>query len=247
MPASSILVSDADSQSRAEAGRELRLAGHEVFNVADFEGTLEELNARPFDLLMLDMTADRMRALTLLRDIKSSRRLSPLRIVATSGDSRDAADALRAGADDFLSKPFRIEEMLARVELTLSRAPVSAQQETLLRAGRITIDDASHRVTVDDVLLDPAPREYQLLRFFAGNPNRVYSRDQLLGFVWRRARDLGERTVDVHVRRLRALLEPFGCEDYVKTVRGAGYRFDPSTNFDRGTGASGRAVTKQSH
>lgn len=243
MPDSSILVSDADRNARDEASRELRLAGYEVEDVGDIDAVLAHLNQRPYDLLMLDISVERTRALRLLHDLKASNRLGPLRIVTTSGDLRDAASALRAGADDFLGKPYRIEELLARIELSLSRNPVAPSDASLLRAGRITIDDASHRVTVDNVLLEPAPREYQLLRFFAGNPHRVYSRDQLLGFVWRRARHLGERTVDVHVRRLRALLEPFGCEDYVKTVRGSGYRFDPDS-VPMGPDST---VTKQSH
>lgn len=243
MPASSILVSDSDNNARDDVSRELRLAGHDVAGVGNIDGVLDRLNRRPYDLLLLDVTLERARGLTLLHDLKSTRRFGPLRVVMTSGDMRDAASTLRAGADDFLGKPYRLEELLARVELSLSRHPVVPPDAALLRAGRITIDDASHRVTVDDVLLDPAPREYQLLRFFAGNPNRVYSRDELLGFVWRRSNRLGERTVDVHVRRLRALLEPFDCQDYVKTVRGAGYRFDPEARPP----VADPSVTKQSH
>lgn len=227
MHASSILVSDTDRNALAEASRELRLAGHDVADAADIDSALSQLSHRPFDLLMLDITAERSRALRILKDLKSSRRLAPVRILLTSGNSADAARALRNGADDFLGKPYSLEELIARVELSLSRRPVRGPAVTTLRAGRIVIDEASHRVTIDSQVIEPAPREYQLLRFFAGNPDRVYSREQLLAFVWRGAQTIGERTVDVHVRRLRALLEPFGCADYVHTVRGAGYRFEP--------------------
>ena len=242
MQASSILVSDTDRNARAEASRELRLAGHHVADASDIDSALNQLSDRPFDLLMLDMSADRGRALRLLRDLKSSRRLAPLRVLLTSGNGADAARALRNGADDFLGKPYSLEELIARVERSLSRRPVKGPADQTLRAGRITIDEASHRVLVDDRVIDPAPREYQLLRFFAGNPDRVYSREQLLAFVWQGAQDLGVRTVDVHIRRLRALLEPVGCADYVKTVRGAGYRFEPEVGQSMTS-----AVTKPSH
>lgn len=221
-----ILVSDQDRNARTQASRELRLAGHEVSDVGDLDSTLSELNSASFDLLMLDITAERSRAIGMLRDLKLSQRLAPVRVVMTSGHHHDAATVLRSGADDFLGKPYNIEELIARVDLSLSRHPVLGHGDGLMRAGALCIDDTSHQVTVNGTPIKMSPREYQLLRFFAGNPSRVYSREQLLGFVWRQAQNLGPRTVDVHIRRLRSLLEPHRCAHYVETVRGAGYRFD---------------------
>lgn len=235
MPTAEILLLDQDENTRSETGRELRLAGHSVDEAHDLDGALRALNTATYDLLLLDTTAERSRAMRLIHDLKSSQRLTPVRILGTSGHKHDVAPALRAGADDFLAKPWTAEELVARTELAMRRTPVPAPGAQVLRAGVLSIDEASHRVTVAGEPLKTSPREYQLLRFFAGNPNRVYSREQLLGFVWRHSRQLGARTVDVHVRRLRGLLEPHGCQHYLETVRGAGYRFEP------------RRVTKPSH
>jgi two-component system phosphate regulon response regulator PhoB len=222
-----ILVLDQDKNARTQTSRELRLAGHNVDHADDLREALRALNGSAYDLLLLDVTADRQRAMELLRDLKSSQRIAPIRVIVTSGHGHDAATVLRAGADDFIAKPVAADELIARIEVAQRRNPIFGPDASIVRAGALSIDDASHRVTVDGEPLKTSPREYQLLRFFAGNPSRVYTREQLLGFVWRQSQRLGSRTVDVHVRRLRGLLEPHGCDHYLETVRGAGYRFDP--------------------
>ncbi|MFK7888950.1 MAG: winged helix-turn-helix domain-containing protein [Gammaproteobacteria bacterium] len=225
MPTTSILVSDQDRLARTEASTELRRMGYSVSDVSDLDSTLSELNNAAFDLLMLDMTADRTRALKMLRDLKSSRRVAPVRVLMTSGRCRDAARVLRSGADDFLPKPYALDELMARIDLSLQRNPILGPSNSRIKAGRLSIDHAYFQVTVDEAPLKIPPREYQLLRFFAGNPGRVHSREQLLACVWRQAHEVGARTVDVYVRRLRRLLEPHRCDHYVATVRGVGYRF----------------------
>jgi len=138
--------------------------------------------------------------------------------------SGDVASALESGADDFIGKPLNIPEFIARVDACLSR-PAKSFHSRAVSAGGVTIDNVSHRATADGTSLSLAPREYRLLLFMITNQDRVFSRRQLLVYVWDRDTSVGPRTVDVHIRRLRSLLEPFGYDTYVQTVRGSGYRF----------------------
>ena len=229
MLTTSILVAESDTQTKRQILDQLRRAGHKVHDVNDAVAAIAALDRHPADLLLLDCAADPAPALSVLRTIKEQDRYSPVRVLMSSERQPNciAVEALHSGADDFLAKPYAMAELMARVTLSLKRQPIRGSDATLTQAGRICIDDVSHRVTVDDRIIELTPREYQLLHFFASNIDRLYSRQQLLTFVWQRASDLGERTVDVHVRRLRRLLEPFSCDHYVETIRGAGYRFSP--------------------
>ncbi len=227
MRTTSIFVVDRDPLWRNRIAQTLRDAGHVVSGKETARDALNSLASDRGDLVLLDWSGPE--AEHILREIKASDQYLPVRVIVT-GDNQDAqaaVNALGCGADDFFAKSNAIEELLARITLALKRQSLRNTEANLMRVGRIGIDDASHRVTVDGELIDLAPREYRLLHFFAGNVDRLYSRAQLLSFVWQRSEGLGERTVDVHVRRLRRILEPFGCENYVETVRGVGYRFGP--------------------
>jgi len=126
-----------------------------------------------------------------------------------------------------ISKPTNMPELLARVEGSLSSQAAFSKSQVLTAAG-IRIDNVSRRVTVDDTLVSLAPREYRLLLFLVSHPDRVFSREQLLIHAWDRDVAVGPRTVDVHIRRLRSMLEPFGYDGFLQTVRGSGYRFSLS-------------------
>ena len=138
----------------------------------------------------------------------------------------DVVTALESGADDFVGKPYSMPELVARVSACLRR-PASTHSSDELRAGGIVVDNIGHRVFVDGDSLTLAPREYRLLVFLIANRDRVFSRHQLLIHVWDRNVNVGVRTVDVHIRRIRSLLEPYGYDRYLQTVRGSGYRFCP--------------------
>ena len=144
----------------------------------------------------------------------------------TSGRANpdDIVLALESGADDFIGKPINIPELRARVGACLRR-PANVMLTAEISAGGIRIDNLGQRVAVDDTYVSLAPREYRLLLFMISNRDRVFSRKQLLVHVWDRDAAVGPRTVDVHVRRLRSALEPFGYDRYLQTVRGSGYRF----------------------
>lgn len=146
-------------------------------------------------------------------------------LLAEAAAMREAVSALERGADDCLRVPFDGEELAARVRAVLRRPPAPTSEERLA-AGPIVLDKALHAVAINGQPVGLAPTEFRLLAFFLENPDRVFSRAELLRRAW--TKELGEgqqRTVDVHVRRLRQVLERFRCEDMIQTVRGFGYRF----------------------
>ena len=221
----SILVVDADPAARNEVAHELRGQGHEVFESDKAGAALQAVEERRPDLLVLEWTLPDMGGLDVLTDVKRRRR-DAVRVLMTSArnEATDVATALDSGADDFVGKPYSMPEVVARVSACLRRPP-TAHSSDELRAEGITIDRVGHRVYVQGEPLTLAPREYRLLVFLIANHGRVFSRAQLLLNVWGRRAAVGARTVDVHIRRLRSLLEPYGYDRFLQTARGAGYRF----------------------
>jgi two-component system phosphate regulon response regulator PhoB len=221
-----ILVVDADNTDRLAVASELLGLGHDVVESGTGDGALETLKAQRPDLLVLDRSLPDMDGFQVLDSIKNGDRADPIRVVMTSsrGQPDDLVAALDSGADDFVAKPYAMPELVARVGACLRR-PASRTGDEMPRAGGIRIDHDSQRVFVDGEQVTLAPREYRLLLFLVSNRDRVFSRQQLLGHVWLQNGNVGVRTVDVHVRRLRSVLEPYGYDRYLQTVRGSGYRF----------------------
>ncbi len=150
--------------------------------------------------------------------------------VNESDTSASALAEVRRSQPDLMilvGKPMDMPELLARVDTSLARQANGGKRQ-VISAGGITIDNIGHRVTVHGASVSLAPREYRLLLFLLTHPDRVFSREQLLVHVWDRDSSVGSRTVDVHIRRLRSVLEPFDCDRYLQTVRGSGYRFSLS-------------------
>ena len=147
----------------------------------------------------------------------------PIILLTARAEERDKILGLDGGADDYITKPFSPRELLSRVKALLRRAAPPPDEP--LVAGDLRLDPVSHRVHVREREIALGPTEYRLLKFLMENPERVYSRTQLLDSVWGRNVYVEERTVDVQVRRLRQVLEQYGVDGYVQTVRGAGYRF----------------------
>ena len=225
----SILLVDHDVASRSLIASELRGLGHDVSESADAGSAwASALKACP-DLMVCDYSLPDLTGVDLLADVRCNEELKNMRVLMTSDrtDTADLVAALRSGADDFIEKPIRIPEFIARVDACLRR-PANIERSSVVSASGISIDTVAHRVLVDGSAVVLAPREYELLLFFLGNRDRVLSRAQLLSQVWDRDANLGPRTVDVHIRRLRSILEPSGYDRYVQTVRGCGYRFSLS-------------------
>jgi two-component system phosphate regulon response regulator PhoB len=226
MTLASILVVDGDGDTRRRIVASLRELGHEVTESDSAGAALRAVQrARP-DLMVCDCSLPDLAGVELLSDVRRSGEYRAMRVLMTSGNGRtdDAVAALESGADDVVGKPIYMPEFLARVNACLRR-PANFAHSDIFSAGGITVDDIGHRVLVDGATVSLAPREYRLLHFLLTNQDRVFSRKQLLVHVWDRETTVGPRTVDVHIRRLRSLLEPFGYDRYLQTVRGSGYRF----------------------
>ena len=226
MTLASILVVDSDASDRRQIVASLRELGHDVSESENAGSALRVVRDRRPDLMVCDCALPDLGGVELLSDVRRNDELRAMRVLMTSHGERngDAVAALESGADDFVSKPIHIPEFLARVNACLRR-PANLTNSGEISAGGITIDNVGHRVMVCGDYISLAPREYRLLLFLLTNQDRVFSRKQLLVHVWDRDAAVGPRTVDVHVRRLRSVLEPYDCARYLQTVRGSGYRF----------------------
>ena len=226
MTLASILVVDSDSQVRQQIAQELRELGHDVDELDNAGSAIQAVRESCPDLMVCEFALPDLSGIELLNDVRRNDELRKLRVMMTSADtgSRDIVTALESGADDYVGKPVDLQELAARVGACLSR-PANHSDAERVSAGGISIDKIGHRVIINDTYVTLAPREYRLLLFLLTHPDRVFSRKQLLVHVWDRDVSVGPRTVDVHIRRLRSVLEPFGYDGYLQTVRGTGYRF----------------------
>ncbi len=177
------------------------------------------------DLILLDWMLPNVSGLELLRRWKrnESTQEIPVIMLTAKVEERDRVDGLDSGADDYILKPFSVKELSSRIRAVLRRS--SGAIENQVRVGPIKLDSKAHRVCVHEEMINLGPTEFRLLEFFMTHPDRVYSRAQLLDYVWGRNMYVEERTVDVHIVRLRKLLKPLDCAYMIQTVRGYGYRF----------------------
>jgi two-component system phosphate regulon response regulator PhoB len=148
----------------------------------------------------------------------------PIIMLTARGEEDDKVRGLECGAEDYVTKPFSPKELAARIKVILRRVAPHATEEAV-QAGGMRLDPVSYRVTMDDRPIELGPTEFKLLHFFMTHRDKVYSRSRLLDKVWGTNVYIEERTVDVHIRRLRQALEPFEMDGLIQTVRGAGYRF----------------------
>jgi two-component system phosphate regulon response regulator PhoB len=178
------------------------------------------------DLLLVDWMLPDMSGLELTRSLKRDKetREVPVIMLTARADEQDKVSGLEGGADDYVTKPFSPRELLARINAVLRRTLPNGTEERIEIEG-LVLDGASHRVMAGDQTVVLGPTEFRLLSFFMTHPERVYSRNQLLDRVWGGNVYVEERTVDVHIRRLRKALSAFGYDKFIQTVRGAGYRF----------------------
>jgi two-component system phosphate regulon response regulator PhoB len=205
-------------------------AGYDVRSAVDAESAREALNRELPDLLLLDWMLPGQSGLALARQLRGDARTRELPIIMVTArtEEADKVAGLEAWVDDYVTKPFSPRELKARIKSVLRRRAPEAAQEPL-EAGRLRLDPGTHRVHVGDREVALGPTEFRLLRFFLARPERVHSRSQLLDQVWGDHVYIEERTIDVHIRRLRLALAPFGADRMIETVRGAGYRLTTQT------------------
>ncbi len=226
MAARRILVVEDEKAVRDMIAFGLRRAGFDVHEAEDCRAARARMvDARP-DLMLIDWMLPDMSGLELTRSLKRSKDTQeiPVIMLTARAAETDKVSGLEGGADDYITKPFSPRELLARIQAVLRRAQPAGGGD-LLEAGGLKLNDSSHRVSSGESEISLGPTEYRLLHFFMSHPERVFSRGQLLDRVWGGNTYVEERTVDVHIRRLRKALEPFDLERLVQTVRGAGYRF----------------------
>ncbi len=226
MTAKQILVVEDERPIREMIAFGLRRAGFEVREAADARsGRAEVANKLP-DLLLVDWMLPDTSGLEFTRALKRDRetREVPVIMLTARAEEADKVAGLEGGADDYITKPFSPRELLARIHAVLRRTTAVEGSEPIDIDG-LVLDQTSQRVTSGDRTVTLGPTEYRMLAFFMTHAERVYTREQLLDRVWGGNVYVEERTIDVHIRRLRKALEESGHDRLIQTVRGSGYRF----------------------
>src|SRR5512142_2760072 len=231
MPAKQVLIVEDERPIREMIAFGLKRAGFEVREAEDCRAARAALADQRPDLVLIDWMLPDMSGLELTRALKRDRetRELPVIMLTARAEEGDKVAGLEGGADDYVTKPFSPRELLARINAVLRRSSGTVSPDERIQIGGLTLDKASHRVTAGEATVTLGPTEYRMLEFFMTHPERVYSREQLLDRVWGGNVYVEERTIDVHIRRLRKALEEFGYDRFVQTVRGSGYRFSART------------------
>src|SRR5690349_12872842 len=221
-----VLVVEDEAPIRTMLRMALERDGFRVADAGTVAAAREKVaEARP-DLILLDWMLPGISGVAYAQELKANPSFSdiPLVMVTARAEEEDKVRALNLGADDYVTKPFSFPELNARIRAVLRRTTPGGASERL-QSGDLLVEPASQRVSVKGAEVRLGPTEYKLLLFLISRPDRVFSREQVLDRVWGQGVYVEERTVDVHIRRLRKALEPFGCDGLVQTVRGSGYRF----------------------
>jgi two-component system phosphate regulon response regulator PhoB len=227
--AATILVVEDEPAIQELIAYNLKQAGHQPLRADNAEQALNLVaNALP-DLVLLDWMLPGLSGIEFARRLRADKRTRaiPIIMLTARSDEQDKLQGLETGADDYITKPFSPRELNARIKAVLRRrAP--EMTDDMVQLGGLKLDPASHRVTGNGEPVDLGPTEFRLLHFLMTHSERVHSRTQLLDQVWGDHVFVEERTVDVHIRRLRKALEPTELDGLVQTVRGTGYRFSAS-------------------
>jgi len=223
-----ILVVDDEGPIRDMLRVALEMAEYNVIEAADAQEAHGLIVDQKPDLVLLDWMLPGTSGIELARRLKRDEvtRELPIIMLTAKGEEDNKIQGLEVGADDYVTKPFSPRELVARLKAVLRRTDSLSTGESI-RVEGLCLDPTSHRVTINDIPVQMGPTEYRLLEFFLTHQERVYTRNQLLDHVWGGNVYVEERTVDVHIRRLRKALTVEGHERFIQTVRGAGYRFSP--------------------
>jgi two-component system phosphate regulon response regulator PhoB len=222
-----VLVVEDEEAIREMLTLVLEQADFAVHTAGDVQQALSRMDEQEPDLILLDWMLPGISGVEWTRRLKKDENYGdiPLILVTARGEEEDKIRGLDVGADDYVTKPFSPRELIARIRAVLRRSNRQAKLDGRIEIGGILLDTDGHRLSIDDESVSLSPTEYRLMEFFLTHPSKVYSRAQLLDQVWGRSAYIEERTVDVHIRRLRKILSEHDREEMIQTVRGFGYRF----------------------
>jgi two-component system phosphate regulon response regulator PhoB len=204
----------------------LEMGGYRVLTHDSAESAWKQVQIELPDLALLDWMLPGMSGVDLAKRLRADARTKslPIILLTAKGEEEDKLKGLDSGADDYMTKPFSVRELDARIKAVLRRRAPELTEDVIEYHG-LRLDPAAHKVTGNGIALPMGPTEFRILHFFLTHPLRVYSRTQMLDMVWGDHVFIEERTVDVHIRRLRAALAPSQHDELIHTVRGSGYRF----------------------
>ncbi len=225
--ATPILVVEDEPEIRELLAFTLSRASYDVVEAESSEQALQLLDRGIPELAIIDWMLPNMSGVDLARRLRRDELTQsiPIIMLTARGEEADKLRSFESGVDDYVTKPFSPRELLARIKALLRRS--GAPADNILESGGIRLDLNSHRVSIEGELVHVGPTEYRLLELLMRHPDRAFDRSQLLDRVWGRSVYVEERTVDVHVLRLRKVLQPFKLQHLIQTVRGVGYRFSP--------------------
>ena len=221
-----VLVVDDEAPIREMLVFVLEQNGFQAIEAEDYDSAIAAMVEPYPDMVLLDWMLPGGSGIQIAKQFKQSEytRQIPIIMLTARGEEEDKVRGLEVGADDYVTKPFSPKELMAPIKAVIRRVSPTSLEEAIEVHG-LRLDPISHRVTSEGSELDMGPTEFRLLHFFMTHPERVYSREQLLDHVWGTNVYVEDRTVDVHIRRLRKAIAPLGHDRLVQTVRGAGYRF----------------------
>jgi two-component system phosphate regulon response regulator PhoB len=204
----------------------LRRSGHQTVLAESVERAITLVDQAMPDLALIDWMLPGASGVELVKKLRGNKRTKTIPIIMLTAKSEEADKlmGLETGADDYVTKPFSPKELVARIKAVLRRRAPQLTED-IVETNGLRLDPATHRITVNDTPIQMGPSEFKLLHFFMTHTERVHTRSQLLDHVWGDHVFVEERTVDVHIRRLRQALEASGHDAYIQTVRGTGYRF----------------------
>ena len=221
-----ILIVEDEPAIREMVAFALRTQSYQPICAQDAKEAFQAISEKIPDLILLDWMLPGISGIDLVKRFRKDANTKdvPIIMLTAKGDEADRIAGFEHGADDYVVKPFSARELLARIKAVLRRSR-ETEDDGSIQVGPVRLDAKQQKLLVNNENVHLGPTEYRLLHFLMSHLNRVYTRNQLLDFVWGGSSDIEDRTIDVHVRRLRKALEPHRLENMIETVRGAGYRF----------------------
>lgn len=222
-----ILVIEDEPAIREMIAFALRTQSYQVMCAQDGKEAIQAIANKVPDLILLDWMLPGVSGIELAKRFRNDEmtRNIPIIMLTARGEETDRLTGFENGADDYMVKPFSARELLARIKAVLRRSR-ETEDDGSIEIGTLRLDAKQQKLLIENKSVHIGPTEYRLLHFFMSHANRIYTRNQLLDYVWGGSSDIEDRTVDVHIRRLRKALEPFQLDSHIETVRGTGYRFN---------------------